>query len=236
MAKIIACNWKMYLDKAQSTELAKKIVYQRLYELADFIVAPSSPMLNEMVRIFSDTGVATAAQNCSSHKIGAFTSQISTEMLKNIGCGYIIVGHSEVRSEYKETDIGCAVKASLIINDGMTPIICVGETLEVYQKGDTMQYLDMQLSEYSKDILDHSIIAYEPIWSIGSGLVPTNKEISGVVKFIKDKFMPSKVLYGGSVASSNIKQLAQIEVLDGFLIGGASTKINELEQIVEAIS
>jgi triosephosphate isomerase len=226
----------MYLDKAQSLELAKKIVYQRLYESVDFIVAPSMPMLSEIIRIFGDTGIATASQYSSIHKIGAFTSQVSTKMLQELGCAYVIVGHSEVRAEYKETDIDCAVKASLIISDGMVPIICVGEPLEIYQKGDTIQYIDMQLSEYSRDILDNAIIAYEPIWSIGSGLVPTNKEISSVAKFLKDKFVISKVLYGGSVTSSNINQLAKIAEIDGFLIGGASTKISELEQIVEAVS
>ncbi|MFN8911465.1 MAG: triose-phosphate isomerase, partial [Alphaproteobacteria bacterium] len=118
MSKIIACNWKMYLDKAQSLELAKKIVYQRLYESVDFIVAPSMPMLSEIIRIFGDTGIATASQYSSIHKIGAFTSQVSTKMLQELGCAYVIVGHSEVRAEYKETDIDCSVKESLFISFG----------------------------------------------------------------------------------------------------------------------
>jgi triosephosphate isomerase len=175
------------------------------------------------------------AQNCSIYNnIGPFTGEVSAHMLKNLGCEYVIIGHSERRALFNETNDIVLDKLMQAVSAGLTPILCVGESLEIYETDETIGYLNSQLKGMQIEILEKSIIAYEPIWAIGTGLIPTNKQITAAIEFIKS-IVKVPVLYGGSVNQLNIKELTKIEVCDGFLVGGASLNPVEFNFIISEI-
>ena len=178
------------------------------------------------------------AQNVSEHEEGAYTGEISVRSLVETNVNFCIVGHSERRQIFKEKDQGINLKSERLIANNVIPIICIGETLEQKEKGITNTVLETQLmnSIPSSSTFENTIIAYEPVWAIGTGLTPTIEEIDETHRFIRDhndKFNKYKILYGGSVKASNAREITDLANVDGALIGGASLKSEEFTKIIQ---
>lgn len=185
------------------------------------------------------------AQDCSYHESGAHTGDISVSMLKEMGVEYVIVGHSERRQDHNETNQTVANKVKTVLNSGLIPILCVGEPLDVRESGDFKEYVLKQL-EAVKDVctnsfLEKTVIAYEPIWAIGTGKTATPEQAQEVHQFIRENLVSwnesaqqTRILYGGSVNAENAEQLFAQQDIDGGLIGGASLKLNDFTAIVNA--
>ena len=177
------------------------------------------------------------AQDCSCFEEGAYTGEVSAKMLNEVGVNFCIVCHSERRQYFNESNIIVKQKAIRLIENNIIPIICIGETLEEKNNNNTQNVLKNQLEESVPESSNqfNTIIAYEPIWAIGTGLTPSLEEIENAHRYIKnlsEKFFNFKIIYGGSVNSKNSKLISKIDIVNGALIGGASLKINEFKQII----
>ena len=185
------------------------------------------------IAAFRDYGLVLSGQNVSASESGAFTSQISAKMLKDSGADYCIIGHSEAREQLSESNKSIKEKYEQLKNIQMSPILCVGESLQIKESGKTNEHLKSQLSLFNTETED-LIIAYEPIWAIGTGLVPTEKEIDDAIECIREIFKkPIKALYGGSVKASNAKNLLDNTDINGLLVGGASLNPQEFGKIAQ---
>ena len=178
------------------------------------------------------------AQNVSEHEAGAYTGEVSCNALLDLNIEFCILGHSERRQLFYETNNGVCLKASRVIEYKIIPIICIGETLEEKENGKTNDVLSKQLEDSIpiSSNSDNTIIAYEPVWAIGTGLTPTLEEINTTHEFIKNhnsKFANYKILYGGSVKANNAKEIVSLSNVDGALIGGASLKADDFSKIIE---
>ena len=183
-------------------------------------------------------GFYVGAQNVSEYEEGAYTGEVSVRSLVETNVNFCIVGHSERRQIFKEKDQDIHLKSERLIVNNLIPIICIGETLEQKEKGITNTVLEEQLmnSIPSSSTFENTIIAYEPVWAIGTGLTPTIDEIDETHRFIRshnDKFNKYKILYGGSVKASNAKEITDLANVDGALIGGASLKSEEFTKIIQ---
>jgi len=177
------------------------------------------------------------AQDCSWFEEGSYTGEISAKMLREVEINFCIVGHSERRQFFNESNKTVKLKAIRLIENNIIPIICIGETLEEKNNNKTLNVLKNQLEESVPESSNqfNTIIAYEPIWAIGTGLTPSLEEIENAHRYIKklsNKFFYFKIIYGGSVNSKNSKLISKIDIVNGALIGGASLKINEFNQII----
>ena len=200
------------------------------------VICPTSIYLDYISK--SKTGFYLGAQNVSHHKEGAFTGEISAESLSDLNVNFCIVGHSERRQIFYEKDKEINIKSENLINNNLTPIVCIGETLKDKEIGITNDILENQLKNSIPDSsnFENTIIAYEPIWAIGTGLTPTIQEIDDTHRFIREhnaKFNKFKILYGGSVKSKNAKEIISLPNVDGALIGGASLKSDEFTKIIQ---
>ena len=178
------------------------------------------------------------AQNVSEYKEGAYTGEISCNALSDLNIDFCILGHSERRHTFHETNNNVSLKSSRVIEYKIVPIVCIGETLEEKENGKTKDVLSRQLEDSIPTISnsDNTIIAYEPVWAIGTGLTPTLEEINKTHDFIKNhnsKFVNYKILYGGSVKANNAKEIVSLSNVDGALIGGASLKHVDFTKIIE---
>lgn len=225
MTKYVIGNWKSNLDISQSQELASTITGKDGLKV---VICP--PFTSLSINLIG--GVSLGAQNCSQFDQGAYTGEVTADMLKDIGCEYVIVGHSERRAHFEESDDVILAKAQKIIENKMAPVICIGENLQEYEGGIADEVVSKQI-EYYRDLSNEFIIAYEPIWAIGTGKVPTAEEIKGRIDVIKD-VVNVAVLYGGSVNDSNAKELVNTPGVDGFLVGGASLKSEKFNAIISA--
>ena len=244
--KIIAGNWKMNGLKRDSWQLINDLLSK--YETPDekhnfeMIVCPPSTLLSEVVSMTEGSPIRVGAQNCSDKLNGAYTGEISPVMIKDIGANFVILGHSERRSYFKESNTDVASKAELAIEQGLTPIICIGETLEQKENGSALAVIEDQFmnSIPSNATTENVIVAYEPVWAIGTGRSATTQDIIDVITKIREvsekKFglRDVSVLYGGSVKSSNADEIFAISDVDGVLVGGASLKADEFWKIAEA--
>lgn len=218
---MIVANWKMHFDakKALQTGCAiKNLLINAKVELA--VCAPYL-YLQELFECFKDSNIKLGAQNLYFEDEGAYTGEISAMMLKSVGCEYVIVGHSERRQIFSENDELVNKKLKSAIQHSIVPILCVGESLSQRENNETFKVLENQLAKDLQGIEGSVIIAYEPVWAIGSGKVASAKQIFEAHEFIK-KFIDTKVLYGGSVNPQNAQELSSIVNVDGFLVGGAS--------------
>ena len=225
-------NWKMFGVPKSLNSLNRVIKFSKLSKTNNFkiIYCPPYTLLNLFVKKLIKTKIDIGAQNChESNSFGAFTGFINSKMLKSIGVNYVILGHSENRATGENnTLINTKIKSSL--NNNLKVIYCIGETLNQKKKKLTFKTLHEQIVVGLKNIkkFNNDILAYEPVWSIGSGLVPKNNELEINVNYIKNlikkkfKIKKPKVLYGGSVNPKNVLQLNKIDTIDGFLVGGAS--------------
>lgn len=200
------------------------------------VICPTSIYLDYMSK--NKTEFYVGAQNVSQHKDGAFTGEISADSLSDLNVNFCIVGHSERRQFFFEKNKEINHKSENLIKNNLIPVICVGETLEDKEKGITNDILEEQLTKSIpiSSNFQNTIIAYEPIWAIGTGLTPTNEEINDTHSFIREhnaKFNKFKIIYGGSVKSNNVKEITSLFNVDGVLIGGASLKSDEFTKIIQ---
>ena len=228
MTNLIVANFKMhgtnafienwFADFTKNSDISKNVI----------IALPATH-----IAAFRDYGFVLSGQNVSASESGAFTSQISAKMLKDSGADYCIIGHSEAREQLSESNKSIKEKYEQLKNIQMSPIVCVGESLQIKESGKTKKHLKSQLSLFNTETED-LIIAYEPIWAIGTGLVPTEKEIDEAIECIREIFKkPIKVLYGGSVKASNAKNLLDNTDINGLLVGGASLNPQEFGKIAQ---
>ncbi len=244
-------NWKMYLSHDEAVEFAAKhcdeLVALSENDDTQIVICPSFVALYPIIKLFEGTKVRIGAQDSSDHNKGPFTGQTSAQSLHQVGCHFGIVGHSERRSFAHETDEEVAKKVIHLIDFDVSPVICIGETEQQNKDGKTQEVLETQLKPVLTALctLPHiaenfSIcIAYEPIWSIGTGKVATPEHLETIFSWLKkhirdaSETLSIQLLYGGSVNESNISDLKSIPSVDGFLIGSASTRFQELKKIVE---
>ena len=232
-------NWKMFGDLRSLNSLDSVIKFSKNNKNTNFriIYCPPSTLIRPLSKRFKKTNLEVGAQNChESENYGAFTGHVNSKMLKNVGAKYVILGHSENRKS-GETDKLINLKIKSAIKSKLKVIFCIGETLNEKRKKRTKQVLTKQIYNGLKSVKDKSniILAYEPIWSIGTGLIPKPNDLLNSVSFKKSKFNKKtpKVLYGGSVNDKNIAQLKDIKNIDGFLIGGASQSSKKFIDIIK---
>ena len=232
-------NWKMYGDLKTLNSLDKVIKFSNANRKNKFkiVYCPPNTLIRPISKRLIKTKIEVGAQNChESENFGAHTGQVNSKMLRNVGAKYVILGHSENR-QLGESDSLINSKIKSAIKSGLKIIFCIGETLKERRSKKTNQTLSSQIKKGLKSIKNKSniIIAYEPVWSIGTGLIPKSNDLVKSIKFIKKKFgkKPPKVLYGGSVNNVNISQLKKISVIDGFLIGGASQDSKKFIDIIK---
>jgi len=232
---IVAGNWKMHNTLAESVTLARAIK-EGTTNLAngEVVVAPPFTALSAVGEILKGSKVAVAAQNMYCEDKGAFTGEVSPLMLKDVGCVYVIIGHSERRKYFGETDESVNLKVKKALASGLKPMICVGETDEERVRGVTQSVINRQVRGALAGIekIDDVVIAYEPVWAIGTGKVATSAQAQDVHAFIRGLLSELygaaaadiRILYGGSVTKDNIAELIAMADIDGALVGGASLK------------
>lgn len=244
---LVAGNWKMNGSSAANTELVAGII-AGVPEGSGFslLICPPYPYLASVVAQARDSAVRVGAQNVSEHEKGAFTGEVAPGMLRDIGCTHTIVGHSERRSLYGETSGQVAAKFQAAQATGITPILCVGETLEEREAGTTQAVIDEQLDAVldvaGVDAFANAVIAYEPVWAIGTGMTATPEQAQDVHRHIRGRLEALnteiaagvQVLYGGSMKGENAAGLLAKPDIDGGLIGGASLKAEDFLAIAQA--
>lgn len=236
MKKFIGANWKLNYDHSQLVRLSHMSPPKNV----EIFIAPPFPYLSTAKSILPSF-YKIGAQNCSKYDIGAYTGEVSSKMLKDLTVEYVIIGHSERRNIFHETNEEIAKKLQLCYENQLKVVYCVGETLEQRKCKQAKQIVDDQLNiinEIGKSNNAYSFIdiAYEPVWAIGTGIVAQNEEITDMIFFIKQKMkeinIDGRIIYGGSVNQSNINELNRIQNLDGYLIGNASLS-NDFFKIIE---
>ncbi len=238
--KYVMANWKMNGSKSMIKDYIEKLNKHSNREHTQVVIFPPYIYLDQ----FLTSNIHFGAQNVSAQEAGAFTGEVSSAMLKEYGCEYVLVGHSERRQLFKENDEFIAKKFHIVKEHGMIPVICIGETLQQYKADETEDVLRSQL--YSLKTADFSfkqcIIAYEPVWAIGTGLTPTQEEIANVFVNIKKiiweltQETDIPLLYGGSVNEKNMPMINKIKDCSGVLVGGASLNVNQLLEIEKCIT
>lgn len=247
--KLIAGNWKMNNDLNSSIELAQSIssgIKKDFLNNTDILICPTFISISKVYDAVKDSGVLVGAQNMYFKDDGAFTGEISAEMLISAGCKFVILGHSERRQFFHETDHIINLKVKKAIISGIKPILCVGETLEQREEGVHEKIVDEQitfcLKEVSKEDISNVVIAYEPVWAIGTGKTASPEQANQMHKKIRESIaniygedvaQNIRILYGGSVNDKNASELFSQSDIDGGLIGGASLKPGQFLTIVE---
>jgi triosephosphate isomerase len=243
----IAGNWKMYKTVPEAVELAKAIRFQsQQLTDAELVVIPPFTALTEVKKAIEGSSVRLGAQNLFWEKEGAFTGEVSAAMLKSAGCDYIVIGHSERRQYFAETNETVNKKIKSALGHGLIPIVCIGESLEERQKRKTMEKVETQINSgldgFGRDEMERMIIAYEPIWAIGTGITATPSQAEEVHNFIREKLEKKYgkdaascaiILYGGSVKPANTYSLIKEKNINGALVGGASLEAESFIQIVK---
>ena len=230
-------NWKMFGDLGTLNTLNKVITFVNKIKKNKFelIYCPPSTLIYPLAKMLKKTSIEVGAQNChESESYGAHTGQLNSMMLKDVGAKYVILGHSENRQS-GENDRLINLKIRSAIKSGLKVIFCIGETLSEKRKKITKKILAQQISKGLDNVKNRKgiLIAYEPVWAIGSGLIPEQSELIETIDYIKGKVKGVKVLYGGSVNPKNINNLKNINSIDGFLIGGASQVSNNFIDIIK---
>ena len=244
--KVIAANWKMNMDLPTGITLAESLL-EKLFDVqkCDVIICPPFPLLNPINEIIGNSRFDLGAQNLFWEENGAFTGEISAKMLLSVGCQYVIIGHSERRKYFSETNKTVNYRIKKALQSGLIPILCIGETLDERQT-DQMEFVihtQMQqgLHGLSRKEIAKIIIAYEPVWAIGTGKNATPDQVVGVHQYIRkllrqwydDHLSNSiRIQYGGSVNEENAEELLSQPDIDGALIGGASLKVDKFSKIV----
>jgi triosephosphate isomerase len=243
MAGLVIANWKLHGSLGLIEEFSRE--WQMLPPLSDVsvVLCPPAPYLGAVSNAFED--VALGAQNCADQVEGAFTGEISVQMLSELGCSYVIIGHSERRALYSETDAQVAVKAALVIAQGLHAVVCVGETLEHRDAGQQDKIvIEQLLGSLAQVPCENLVVAYEPVWAIGTGRTATPAQadaMHGVIRSCLCEHFGEvgagiPIIYGGSVKPENASVLFECDNIDGSLVGGASLNANSFWQIASAAS
>lgn len=246
--KYIAGNWKMNKLTSEAVSLAKEIVEGAKKANCKIMIAPPFTALSEVKKVVKGTNVILGAQNMSNEKSGAHTGEISIDMLKDVGVSVVIIGHSERRIIYGETDAFINSKILLAIKEKMDVIFCVGETLKEREAGKAFEVVTNQVINGLKGVSEKDLlfitIAYEPVWAIGTGKTATDKDADDVHKIIrqaleklysKESAQKMIIQYGGSVKPENAESLLSMENIDGALVGGASLKAEQFLAIINSV-
>lgn len=246
--KLIAANWKMNLDSEASDQLFKKCAELAKSISTTLVICPPATYLQTGNKRLSGSGAFLGAQNVNQNLAGAFTGELSAGMLKDCGCKYVIVGHSERRAQFNEDDQIIAEKVKIAIDNNLIPILCIGESETQRQLGLTNSFLtyqiDSALALVSKNQIKKLVIAYEPVWAIGTNrsasITQIEQTMSTIVNHLTDKYQQGlvdtaiHVLYGGSVTDKNCEEILSLEMVDGCLVGGASLDFNKFKKICRA--
>ncbi|MBR6789138.1 MAG: triose-phosphate isomerase [Clostridia bacterium] len=242
---IIAGNWKMNMTRAQAIELVEELKPLVADTKNEVVICVPYTDIDVAVQLCAGTNIKVGAQNVAWAKKGAFTAEISADMLKELGTEYVIIGHSERRQYFGETDASVNARLKTALANDLKPIVCVGETLDQREKNRTKSVIRKQvingLAGISAEEMLKTIIAYEPVWAIGTGKTATSEQAEETIKFIRgvvakmfDRKLANKVRiqYGGSMNPKNVKELMAMRNIDGGLIGGASLKANDFSLVV----
>ena len=247
LTPLIAGNWKMNTTLREGVELVmglRELV--KGVDAVEILIAPPFTHLHHLSHLIADSPIKLAAQNVFWEKRGAFTGEVSPDMLKDVGCRYVIIGHSERRQYFHETDETVNKKCLLSVKDGLKPIVCVGESLEEMEAGKTLSWVNAQVRKALEGVNGGSLkeiaIAYEPVWAIGTGMNASPDDAEEVhsairellfemfdAEFVKDV----RIIYGGSVKPGNIDALMAQPNIDGALVGGASLKAADFARIIK---
>jgi triosephosphate isomerase len=241
---LVAGNWKMHGSRAENASLVSGLLdLLQPDKRAEILLCPPFPYLMETGRLLKDSGVALGAQSVCAESQGAFTGEVSAAMLKDVGCRYVLVGHSERRQLFGERDALVARKFVAAQGQALVPVLCVGETLEEREGGQTTSVVSRQLEAVlavtGVQALARAVIAYEPVWAIGTGRTASPEQAQEVHAMIRAKVTELdatiggsvRILYGGSVKASNAQELFAMPDIDGGLVGGASLKADEFARI-----
>ena len=244
---LVAGNWKMHGSRTDNADLVRTLLDRLKPESrAEVMVCPPFVYLWETGRLLKDSDVTLGAQSVCAETLGAFTGEVSGTMLRDVGCKYVLVGHSERRQLYGESDALVARKFVAAQSQGLVPVLCVGETLEEREGGRTNEVvarqLDAVLAVSGVGALARAVIAYEPVWAIGTGRTASPEQAQEVHAMIRAKVAvldgtiaaSVRILYGGSVKASNARELFAMPDIDGGLVGGASLKADEFARICAA--
>ncbi|AOV06908.1 triose-phosphate isomerase [Sporosarcina ureilytica] len=246
--RIIAGNWKMHKTAEEAKQFTEEVLTKLPEsEKVEAIVCPPALYLENLVEMAKDSNLSIAAQTMHEAKEGAFTGEVSPAMLVSIGVKHVVLGHSERREYYNETNESVNAKTKAAFENGLTPIVCVGETLEERESDATVKIVSDQVTKAFSDVsaenAKQAVIAYEPIWAIGTGKTATAEDANEVCGAIRntvenlygaDVANAVRIQYGGSVNPKNIEELLSMEHIDGALVGGASLEPASFLQLVEA--
>jgi triosephosphate isomerase (TIM) len=248
--KIVAGNWKMNKTLDEGLALASEVISMVKDEVknnAQAILCTPYISLHSVAKLADGSPVAVGAQNCNEKDSGAYTGEVSVSMLKSVGTKYVILGHSERREYYAETNAQLAAKVDSVLKSGLTPIFCCGETLQQREKGIHIAFVNSQLTEslfhLSEELFKKVVIAYEPIWAIGTGVTASKEQAQEMHEKIRTHLAgkygaavaeETSILYGGSCKPDNAKELFACKDIDGGLIGGASLKARDFVDILKS--
>jgi len=246
---ILAGNWKMNMTATQARDLAGKLIpLVAGVKDRDIVLAPPFTALSAVGEAIKNTGIALSAQNLFWEDKGAFTGEVSAEMLLDSGCKYVIIGHSERRQYFGETDDTVNKKLRQALNKGLLPIVCVGETLTEREAGKAFEVIGRQIAGALKSVaaeeMKRVVIAYEPVWAIGTGKTATPVQANEVHSFIRQQVKAAysadvadalRIQYGGSATPENVSSLMAMPDIDGALVGGASLKPESFASIVKFV-
>lgn len=244
---LIAGNWKMYKTSSEAGKTASELVKLVADTVdVDIMIAPAFTALDPVAKVVKGSRVSLGAQNLHWESEGAYTGEVSAAMLVAIGCTYVIIGHSERRQYFGETDQSVNKKLRAAVDAKLIPVVCIGETEDERESGQTFSVLDKQikrgLKEFLANELQSLIIAYEPVWAIGTGKTATKDQAQEAHQYIRSLIeggygntlaQSTRILYGGSVKPDNITELMQMPDIDGALVGGASLKADSFSRIVK---
>lgn len=241
MKKFIIGNWKMHHTRSAAAELIRALLDANIdYKKVDCGLAPVATSLATASELLKGSSLSLGGQNCHFATHGAYTGEISATLLKDAGCDFVLLGHSERRTIFGETDELIAQKVKAVLDAGLTPVLCVGESLELREAGKTFDWVKQQIARglagVSADKLEQIVLAYEPIWAIGTGRNATAEQAEEVHQVLRAELVHknTRILYGGSVKSGNAASLLAEANIDGLLVGGASLQASEFTQILRA--
>jgi len=244
---LVAANWKMYKTVSEALRFVEDLQAQTgPCEDREVVIAPPFTALSAVAGVLRQKGFALAAQNCHWEEQGAFTGEVSVGMLREVGCGYVVVGHSERRQLFGETDDMIRNKVAAVFRHGLIPIVCMGETLPQREAGQTFEvvvrHLTRAVEGISSDQAGQVVIAYEPVWAIGTGKTASPAQAQEVHGFLRERYAALfdktianqiRMVYGGSVKTDNVDALMAQPDIDGLLVGGASLDVASFRRIIQ---
>ncbi len=241
---LVVGNWKMNGSTQSNQQLISDLIGSRLSESVTAVLCPPSVYLAQIQALIADSGLILGAQDVSAHESGAYTGDISAVMIAEFGCQFAIVGHSERREYQQESDELIAEKCISVLRSGITPIACVGESQQQRNEGKTVpvitQQLDALTTRLTRQQLEQTVVAYEPIWAIGTGLTATPEQAQYVHQCMREQLGKAgqnmTLVYGGSVKPNNAAELFGQPDIDGALVGGASLDASDFAAIINALN